>query len=343
MMRSMTIGGWPVGERVLVVAEIGNNHEGRLDVAEELVREAARCGAGAVKFQTFETRYFVRPADADRFRRLSSFELPPDAWGRLERLAREHGLRFLSTPLDLLSARRLRPLVDAYKIASGDNDFFPLIDAACESGKPIIVSAGVSDLAQVRRVVEYIRGRWEARGMTQDLAVLHCVSCYPAPPHQLGLAAIPVLARALQCIVGYSDHTLGINACLAAVAAGARIVEKHFTLDKQFSDFRDHQLSADPQEMARLVEGVAEVSAMLGTPEKALQPCEQEMAPAIRRSIVAAAPLAAGHRITADDLMWVRPGTGLRPGSESDVVGRVLARDLATGEMVLPADLKPSV
>ena len=324
---------------VLVVAEIGNNHEGRLDVAESLVREAAVCGADAVKFQTFETRWFVRPTDVARYQRLSTYELSAADFGRLERVARDAGMLFVSTPLDLPSVAHLRPLVDAYKVASGDNTFYPLLDAVADTRLPVIISSGISDLPLLRQIHRYLHDRWQGMGHAGTLAVLHCVSCYPAPPDQLGLRAIPLLARELGELVGYSDHAIGIQACLTAAALGARIIEKHFTLDHHFSDFRDHQLSADPDELRRLVSGIREVRAMLGDGEKTVRPCEEAMSRAIRRSIVAAGPLPAGHRLTAADLLWMRPGDGLPPGREHDVIGRTLIAAIAMGETILPEHL----
>lgn len=336
----MKIGSVSIDERVLVVAEIGNNHEGRIDVAERLVREAAACGADAVKFQTYQTRHFVRPADQARYERMARFELSPASFRQLHRVAKDEGLLFISTPLDLPSVETLRDLVDAFKIASGDNTFYPLIDAVLATGGPVIISSGATPLDELRGIVAYVTSRRAGADVAAALAVLHCVSCYPAPHEQLNLAAIPALAQELGVPIGYSDHTLGPAACLAAVALGARIIEKHFTLDRNFSDYRDHQLSSDPAEFRDLVAALRQVSAAMGSAEKSVRPCEAEMRPAIRRSIVAAADLAAGHVLTRADLGWMRPAGGLAPGREDEVVGRRLSKALAQGEAIVQAGLE---
>jgi N,N'-diacetyllegionaminate synthase len=325
--------------RALIVAEIGNNHEGDPSVALDLVHRAAECGVDAVKFQTFRTEQFVRPADAARFARLKRFELSPDDFVRLADAARRDGLLFISTPLDLDSARMLEPLVDAFKIASGDITCTPLIECVGQSGKPVFLSSGASDAGEVEQAVAVLRQCWARSGSASDLAVLHCVSCYPTPTEQASLRAIAFLRERLGVPVGYSDHTMGIDAAVIAVAVGACIVEKHFTLDKQYSDFRDHQLSADVPEMKALVERVREVEEMLGPADKRPQPCEGPMREAIRRSIVAASDLAAGHLLGNDDLSWMRPATGVAPGNESQLVGRRLKRPLSRGDMLTPADV----
>lgn len=336
----MKIGPIDLDRKVLVVAEIGNNHEGNVEVAKKLVSAAGECGVDAVKVQTFRAKYLVSAADKGRYERLRSFELSYRQFEELQKLAKSLGLLFISTPFDLESAAFLEDLVDSYKIASGDNNFYPLIERVCRTGKPIIVSSGLSDLAQISRTVRFIKERWTAFEIEQDLAVLHCVSSYPVPPEQANVAAVKRLAAELTCTVGYSDHTIGIQACLAAVALGARIIEKHFTLDKHYSDFRDHQLSADLPEMAELVRRVAEVSVLLGTGEKVLQENEVQAERLIRRSIVAAADLPAGHRVTLEDLTWIRPAIGLPPGEEASVVGRRLKRALTFGEPILLEDLE---
>jgi N,N'-diacetyllegionaminate synthase len=336
----MRIGSFDTDERVLVIAEIGNNHEGNVDNARRLVEEAAAAGADAVKFQTFRTERFASRADEARYARLESFELQPDDFAGLADLAHAEGLLFISTALDLGSVEVLEPLVDAFKVASGDNDFFPLLERLADTAKPVIVSSGLVDVAGIRRAVDCIRERWREQRIESELAVLQCVSSYPAPPEETNLRTIAELATELRCTVGYSDHTLGIDAAAFAVPAGARIVEKHFTLDKEFSDFRDHRLSADPAEMRELTRRVRTADELLGDGKKSVQPSEAETLQAIRRSIVAARDLRRGDRVQADDLMWIRPGDALRPGEEHRLVGRALTRDVGFGEQLLPSDVE---
>lgn len=336
----MIIRDFDVREKVLVVAEIGNNHEGDFKVAQELVRRAAESGAHAVKFQTFQTRYFVGRQDPARYARLQGFELSYARFAELAALAKSLGLLFISTPLDLESARFLGAHVDSYKVASGDNDFYPLMEHIAGTGKPVIISTGMSDMEQVTAAKACVETVWRSRGITQSLAILHCVSSYPAPPAEINLAVLPRLAAELGCTIGYSDHTDGIEASVLAVALGARIIEKHFTLDKHYSDFRDHQLSADPAEMKRLVAEIARAETLLGRPEKRLQPCEEAVAKVARRSIAAVRDLPAGHVITREDLMWIRPAGGLKPGQEATLVGRRLRRAVQAADQLLRADVE---
>jgi N,N'-diacetyllegionaminate synthase len=319
----------------LLIAEIGNLHEGSFSTAVDLVHQARQCGVEAVKFQTFRTEHYVSRRDAARFKRLKSFELSYDQFAEISSLARGLGLAFLSTPFDLESANRLEPLVDAYKIASGDNDFYPLIRIVCQKKKPIILSTGLVTFEQVKSVLAYIREQWGAIGHDGSLAVLHCVSCYPVPVEHANLRAIQTMAASLDCEVGYSDHTLGPTACVAAAALGARIIEKHFTLSKTYSDFRDHQLSADPDEMRFLVSAIRDVPQMLGSGLKQPQPCEMAGEMMTRRSIVAAADLPAGHTLSLDDITWVRPRAGLLPGQEHLILGHRLTRSLSLGDPIV--------
>jgi sialic acid synthase SpsE len=331
----MKIANHDITERVLIVAEIGNNHEGNFDVACRMVEAAADAGVDAVKFQTFKTRLFTSNADPARFERLTKFELTQEQFAQLAQLAKRRGIIFFSTPLDLESAKFLEPLVDVFKIASGDNNFFPLIQQVALTGKPLIISTGLADLAHLRRVAEHVRDA----GAGDRLAFLHCVCAYPAPAAEVNLRAIPMLATELGVPIGWSDHTLGFEASLAATALGARIIEKHFTLDKNFSAFRDHQLSADPAEMKLIVDGVRKIEQLLGTPEKRVQPCEEPNAKPARRSIAAARDLAKGHTLGAGDLIWVRPAIGLPPGEERRVLARSLVRDVAAGDAITEKDV----
>ena len=334
----MHVAGFDTDERVLVVAEIGNNHEGDVGIARELVAAAADAGADAVKFQTFRTEHYVSRLDAERFARLERFRLTFEEFEELAGLARERGLRFISTPFDLESAAFLGGIADAIKIASGDNDFEPLLMRAAQTRLPMIVSTGLAEIGGIRSTVELVRREWG--GADPGLAVLHCVSAYPVPAGEAHLRAISALAAELDCVVGYSDHTAGVDAAPLAVALGARVIEKHFTLDKQYSDFRDHQLSADPPDLAELVRRIRLAEVLLGVAEKQVQPSERDGVVALRRSIATVRDLPAGHVVAADDLTWIRPGGGLRPGEEALLLGRRLRHAVAAGEQLAAADVE---
>jgi sialic acid synthase SpsE len=330
----MIVGTHDTAERVLIVAEVGNNHEGDIEVARELVRQAAAAGVDAVKFQTFVAERFVGVSNPDRLAQLKRFQLTFEQFEELAALARENGLLFVSTPFDMESLDLLVRVADAIKIASGDNDFYPLIRRAAASGRPLIVSAGVSDLDQVSRTVAEIE---EVR--SEDFGLLHAVSAYPTPPDEVNLRSIAILAERFGHTVGYSDHTLDNEACVLAVGVGARILEKHFTLEDVVSDFRDHALSATPSSMAELVRRVRSAEELLGVHGKHVGEAESALAEAIRRSIAAGAALPAGHVLREEDLIWVRPGSGLRPGQEGLLLGRPLARDVAFGDLLSQDDV----
>ena len=330
----MRIGKINTSERVIVVAEIGNNHEGDYSLAEKMIGAAADAGVDAVKFQTIVPERLVSPAQHERIEQLRRFQLGYDEFGRLSEVAHEAGVLFLSTPFDIGSVAALEKMVDAYKVSSGDNTFFPLIDRICETDKPIIVSMGLTNWKDTIRIRDYVQGKWTSLGIVQDMALLHCVCSYPVPDEQANLAVIGGLAE-LDVTVGYSDHTMGINAAVLSVALGARIVEKHFTIDKDYSSFRDHQLSADPADMKELVRRIHQAEALVGKDAKQVFPCEESFLSAVRRSIVAARDLKSGHKISQDDLTWVRPGGGISPGEEERVAGRILNCDLKAGDMVL--------
>lgn len=325
----MRIGPHDTDRTVVVIAEIGNNHEGDVDVALRLTDHAAEAGAHAVKLQAIDPVRLVRPEQGDRIAQLERFRLTPDEFARVSERARGHGMAFLCTPFDLGAVDWLEPLVDAYKIASGDNDLEALIDRCAQRGKPVIVSTGMGAVAAARRAAAIV-ARHGA-----PFAALHCVSSYPTPPDAAHLATIPALSRELGGTVGYSDHTLGVEACALAVALGARILEKHVTLAHDFSDFRDHQLSADPGELRRLCERVAAAEALVGTVAGGVLAEEEGVAAAARRSICAARDLPAGHVLEPGDLTWLRPADGLAPGREGELLGRALRHPVAYGEVLL--------
>lgn len=332
----MRIGNLDTDERIFVIAEIGNNHEGDFALAQEMIGRAAEVGVDAVKFQTFIPELFISRADRERIDRLRSFQLSFSQFEALAKQAESAGVTFFSTPLDLESAHFLNSIQPIFKIASGDNNFFPLIETVASFNKPTIISTGLVDF----KYLDKLRAIWERQNGTAELAYLHCVASYPAPTDQANLGAIVSLRnRYPELTVGYSDHTLGIEAATYAVAAGARIVEKHFTLNKKHSDFRDHHLSADPNEMTELVSMIRRVDKMIGRFEKKSQLCETDLQIAARRSIAVKRDLPANHELTWQDLCWVRPGSGIAVGREKYVLGRHIRRAMRRGELLQPEDL----
>jgi N-acetylneuraminate synthase/N,N'-diacetyllegionaminate synthase len=335
----MKIGSVDIARDVLVIAEIGNNHEGDLTRALDMIGAAAKAGAQAVKFQTIFPEELVAPDQEARLAQLRRFTLSAEDHKRLAAAARDAGVMFLSTPFALAAVELLRPLVPAYKIASGDNDFLPLLKSVAATGKPILLSTGMADLGAVQIATRTIEETWSVDGHDPGFVLLHCVSAYPTPANEANLAAIRMLAS-LGRPVGYSDHTLGISAAVLSVGLGARVIEKHFTLSKTQSDFRDHKLSADPGEMKELVERVREANLLLGDGEKRCMTSERGTADAARRSLAVNRDLPKGHVLGSQDLAWLRPAGGLRPGSEAGVIGRALRKPAKAGSRIALEDIE---
>ena len=328
----MKIGHCDTDQKVLIIAEIGNNHEGDYTLAEEMIGLAAQAGAGGVKFQTFRTEHYVSHKDEARFAMLKRFELTEEELRRLKKTADDAGILFLSTPFDLKSAEFLNELVPAFKIASGDNTFYPLIEKVASFQKPILLSTGMASLPQISYAKALIDKVWADLGTEQELVLLHCVTSYPVPPKEVNLKMIALLERTFGCVVGYSDHTLGIETAIVSVAAGARIVEKHFTMNKTYSDFRDHQLSADPEDLKALVEQIRRVEESLGSDLKVLQDCEKPLVKTLRRSIVATRDMDEGDIVGPEDITWVRVTGTIPPGKEALVLGKRLTKPVPKGE-----------
>ena len=316
--------------KVFVIAEIGNNHEGDFDIAKKLIEKAADTGVDAVKFQTIQPKYLVNVNDVERLKKLESFRFKYDQFHKLSELANEYGLIFFSTPFDIDSALELNNFQKLFKIASGDNNFYPLIKTISEFKKPTFLSTGLTSLENLNKIVKI----WTEKGDINCLSFLHCVSSYPVPEKEANLNYIKILKSHFpNLFIGYSDHTIGIDASLYAVILGAQIVEKHFTLDKNFSDFRDHQISADPKEMKELVKKINSIFNYLGQNSNEIQECEKAGLTGSRRSIAAKFDLEKNTTIIFDDLTWVRPGIGFLPGEENKLIGKKTKKHITQGQI----------
>lgn len=342
-----------VGERRIgpglpcfVVAEAGVNHNGRLETALALVDAAQRAGADAVKFQTFsadrlatkdapQAEYQARASGRaeSQHEMLKRLELGPEAMEAVAAHCRHAGILFLSTPFDETSCDELDALgVPAFKLGSGDLTNLPLLRHAARKGKPLLVSTGMATLDEVARAVDAVR----AEGC-QRLVLLHCVSSYPADPADTNLRAIGTLREAFGVPAGFSDHTEGDEAALAAVALGASMVEKHLTLDRSQAG-PDHRASTEPAAFAEMVGRIRRVEAALGDGHKAPAAAEAGIARVARRSLVAACPIPAGTVLDPGMVRIRRPGTGLAPDRLESLLGRRANQDIAEGA-VLASDM----
>lgn len=330
-----------------IIAEAGVNHNGDLELAKQLVLAAKEAGADAVKFQTFQAKHLVT-ADApqadyqarnsgkteSQFDMLKRLELPLEAFAELSRYCQELGIMFMSTAFDEESADFLAGLgMSIFKIPSGELTNIPLLQHIARFGKPMIVSTGMGTIEEIKEAVETI----QAAG-NDDITVLHCVTDYPTPPEQVNLRAMHVIQAALGVPIGYSDHSMGIEASVIAVAAGAKVIEKHFTLDCNLPG-PDHKASLEPKDLGEMVKGIRKVEVLLGSGRK--QPNEAELAVAkiVRRSVVAARDLKTGDTITSDMVLLRRPGTGIEPARMGEVIGRTLSREVKEGVLLLWDDL----
>jgi N,N'-diacetyllegionaminate synthase len=333
-----------VGEHaVLVIAEAGVNHNGDVQLALRLCDEALAAGADAVKFQTFRAEDLVVPGaptaqyqaratgQQDQFSMLRQMELSRSHHETIKSHCDSIGIEFFSTPFSMDAVDLLVELgVRRIKLPSGELTHRALVEHAAATRLPLIVSTGMATLQETREALQWVAS---VRGGLQEVTVLHCTSAYPASDKSLNLNAIASMARDLGVPIGYSDHSLGIEAAVAAVALGAKVIEKHLTLDCGLPG-PDHGASLEPGEFSRMVAAIRRVSAMLGDGVKAPLPEELDTARVARRSVVAAVEIAGGVPITQPMLACRRPATGIAPRELPRIVGRIARATIPAGTVL---------
>ena len=294
-------------KKTFIIAEIGNNHEGNFNIAKKLIRAAANAGVDAVKFQTFIANDFVS-SDHPSFKRLKKFEFTHQQFLKLKKFSIKQKLNFISTPLDFLSANFIKKNCKIIKIASGDNNFYDLINIFLDYKKQLVISTGMMSIVNIEQLIKFILEKRGNKFLKNNLSLLHCISSYPAEDKSLNLMSIRYLADKYKEInIGYSDHSVGYDACVTAVALGASIIEKHFTLSNKFSNFRDHKLSLNPLDMKIMVKKIRKVEMQLGKYEKLIQKNETKLISASRRSMVAKKLLDKNEIITFHNTSFLRP------------------------------------
>jgi 2,4-diacetamido-2,4,6-trideoxy-beta-L-gulose transferase len=357
---------------VYIIAEAGVNHNGERDCALALVDAAADAGADAVKFQTFkpealasrhagQAEYQIRNEDdshnnpGSQLTMLKRLALPFDDHPALITRCQKRGIEFLSSPFDQESARFLLDelKLSQLKLGSGELTNGPLLLQIAQAGRPLILSTGMATLDDVREALEIIAFGFlqnntapsraafadafnNERAQTllkQRITLLHCTTEYPCPPDQVNLRAMDTLRETFGLPVGYSDHTEGINIAVAAVARGARVIEKHFTLDRNLPG-PDHRASLEPKELASMVEAIRAVELALGSAEKTPAPVEISNAAVARKSLVAACPIRSGDTFTADNLTIKRPGIGRSPMDYWQLLGQPAQQDYDADEVI---------
>ena len=346
---TVRIGPYLVGSgfRCFIIAEAGVNHNGDVELAKRMVDAAVEAGADAVKFQTFKAEGVASAAApkaeyqlqttgpaGSQLEMLRGLELSREAHIDLQARCQERGLLFMSTPFDEGGADLLAELgVPVFKVASGELTNWPLIERVASKGRPIILSTGMASLSEVDDAVRVIRNV----GCDQ-LILLHCISNYPADPADANLRAMETMARAFQVPVGYSDHTPGVEVPLAAVALGANVIEKHFTMDRSLPG-PDHRASLEPMELAAMVRGIRMVESALGNGRKEPAASEAGNRQSMRRSLAAAYDIPEGAVLKQEMLTSLRPASGIPPPLLESVVGRRLRRPLTAGEVITWSDV----
>jgi N-acetylneuraminate synthase len=351
-----------VNDKLFVIAEAGVNHNGRLELAMELVDRAAAAGADAVKFQTFKAETLVtksaQKADyqaramagdggSDQLGMLKMLELDHAAHVKIAARCTERGIEFMSTPFDVESVTMLSDMgMHHFKVPSGEIDNPLLLRAMSKTGKPLIVSTGMSTLADVENALRIIASVIaEGAGpdpffteaglsaLRERVTLLHCTTEYPAPPESVNLRAMQTMAQAFGLPIGYSDHTEGAAISCAAVAMGATVIEKHFTTDRKLPG-PDHKASLEPNELVDFVRSLRAVHAALGDGRKVPAAAEIKNRLVARRSVVAKTEIKKGDAYTTDNLTLKRPGTGIPASRYDELLGRKADRDYAADDLI---------
>ncbi len=331
-----------ISKPVFVIAEIGVNHNGDLELAMKAIESAKRAGADCVKFQTFKAdqialqdapkaAYQLRttPQSESQIQMLKKLELPFEAYLEIIKLCKKLNIIFLSTPYNYSDVDFLESLdVLAYKIASGQVIELSFLEYVAKKKKPILLSTGMATLAEVDTAVNTI-----LKTGNDSLILLQCTTNYPSRLEDANLLAMKTMGQAFHSITGYSDHTQSNTACIAAIALGANVIEKHFTLDKTLPG-PDHSTSANPAEFAELVKFIRETEKVLGTGIKLPSKVEIENSIGMRRSIVASTTINAGEVITNEMLTFKRPSSGINPSLIHQILGRKARRNIHPDEMI---------
>jgi len=335
-------------DKTFIIAAAGVNHNGDLKIAKKLIDAAANAGADAVKFQTFSADRLVTKnapkanyqnettdKNESQYEMLKKLELSFEEHKFLKKYCEEINILFLSTPFDFESVDLLEKLeVELYKVGSGDLTNIPLLKYIAEKNKPMIVSTGMSNLAEVEEAVKVVKETGN-----NELILLHCVSNYPAKYENVNLKAMNTLKTAFNVKVGYSDHTPGIEVPIAAVAMGAKVIEKHFTLDKTMEG-PDHNASLSSKELKEMVSNIRYVESALGSGIKKPQDSEKNNKKVSRKSLTAARNLKKGDKISKKDIDIKRPGTGISPKFIDEIVGSVLLGNIKLNDLLKWSDFK---
>lgn len=333
----------PWRDKVFIVAEAGVNHGGDLQVARALIDAAADAGCDAVKFQTFRAEALASPqartaayqkangAEEGQLDMLRRLELPYAAHPALKDHARDRGIAFFSTAFDPASVDFLQSLdIPIWKIPSGEITNYPFLVRIAGMGKPILLSTGMSTTSEIQQAVEVLTDH----GVSLDqICILHCNTEYPTPMQDVNLRAMPGFGLAFGTAYGYSDHTLGHTAAVAAVALGAKVLEKHFTLDRRLPG-PDHKASLEPGELADLVAAVRDTQNAMGDGIKRPSASEEKNRTVARKSLIAARAIRAGESFSPENIAVKRPGTGLSPMRWNEVIGKAAPRDFAPDELI---------
>jgi len=335
--------------RCYLIAEIGVNHNGDMGLARNMINAAKNAGADAVKFQTFtaenlasqetpKVRYQEDTTDTEEshYEMLNKLELSREDHFRLKEYTEMIGVDFMSTPYDIDSARFLNEElnVGCFKTASADIVDLSLHKYIASTGKPCLISVGMASLGEIEEVVNLYR-----KEGNDDIILLHCVSNYPCRSDSINLTVMNTLRQSFQVPVGYSDHSVGSEAAILSVALGAKVIEKHFTVDKELPG-PDHKASSTAEEFSALVRSVRKAEEMLGSPVKKCQDEEEQMRKVSRKSICLAKDIAINEIITEEDLVFKRPGTGLPDSLVSFVIGRAASRDLKKDHVMTILDVQ---
>ena len=328
-------------EKTLIIAEIGVNHNGSVELAKQMIEVAKDCGADIVKFQTFNVDAITsRYAEMARYQKenlgeeksqkemLSSLSLSHSEFCELAEYCRKIGIRFLSTPFDIESVKFLDDLQDMWKIPSGEITNYPYLVEIARTKKKIILSTGMSTIEEIDEALKVLR-----ENGSSDIVILHCTTDYPAPVEGVNLNAMLTLKNRFGYPVGYSDHTRGIEVSVAAVAMGATVIEKHFTLDKTMNG-PDHKASLEPDELKKLISAIRNVEKAKGTGEKKPTESEIKNRSVVRKSIVASRPIMKGEVFSTGNLTTKRPGTGISPMKWNEIIGTKADRDYKEDELI---------